>query len=225
MEHFLLSFICLWLPLAVHGVGVGTASKLDSEGKPWFRLLTSYRVVGAQELLGVSFVGGAGPLLSKEEVVSDASGVVSYSWEQHQTSTRFALIRGEKDWELDLNGARKKLSRKDYPALVVPPMLASMLERLASGQGKGRRTKFQLLVPDRLDVFTFEFEESSQGHWVLRPVNFFVRAVAGVIPFEVDPTGALRAIKNFHPPVKYRDSKGRLTDEVTDLSFSSEVAL
>ena len=218
-----MAILVLWFAVSAIALPVikGQATSKGASGKPWFVLEKTLE----GERSFVVFRDEDGTALSEETVVLSKDHILqSYTWKQHQDGREFKLELKNKKWEMQFNGEEDSIVLPKDPAnVVVPPLIAERLVFEWTKNPNLQKFKFSLLVPDRMETFSFVFkrqnEKEGQIQWLLTPESFFVRMVAGEILFLFSKDMSLKEIRDFRPPVKFKTSTGRLEDKKTSVIF------
>ncbi len=203
----------------------GVASTKTGSGKPWFHMEKVFSGVPEGTSGHVVFRDERGELLSEERATVSASHVLqSYDWKQFQEAHEFHLKQVGNKWEMSFDGKKKSLKMPEVPeSVVVPPLIAERLIAEWTKKDNLKEFSFELLVPDRMETFSFVFKKKQEKdglvHWLLFPTNFFVKLVAGEIEFIFSTDKVLKEVRDFRPPVKFKTKTGEFSDQKTSILF------
>lgn len=204
---------------------LGKSLLLNEKGVPRFTMEQITEQVTGTAKHVVTFRDEDGTVLSEETVkVTEDGQIESYNWKRLQDGLQFSMTRKSKTWQLSLNEDKETLRIPSSDVRVlVPPLIAPGLVEEWKKNESLKTFRFQLLAPDRLETFSFIFtrtaEDAGTITWRLKPENFFVRLVAGEIDFVFHKDKTLYQIRNFMPPIKFRNSDGRLENQKSSLQF------
>lgn len=190
------------------------ADFMGTSQEPWFTMIVKEN--GPRTI--TEFIDLKGKSLSVEVVELQEGKLFRYDWSQKQSGDRFVLTKNGEYWQAEYNKEKKSFSMKEYPELLVPPMIApEILARLKKNPSL-KEWEFELLIPDKFMVISFKFQKTDMT-WNLTPKNFFVRAVVGTIPFVLNSKGELSEIKNFTPPVRFERKENSWETKSTTVVF------
>lgn len=193
------------------------ADFIGKSQEPWFTLI----VKETGSVTSTKFLDTTGKILSQETVEKREDKLYRYEWIQKQSGDKFVMQKEGDEWKANFNGDKQNISLKDHPDLIVPPMIAPELLARIKKDPKMKEWNFELFVPDKLMVISFEFRR--EGHnWNLRPSNFFVRAVVGTIPFVLNSEGKLAEIRKFTPPVRFERKNNSWETRTTNVEFQAQ---
>lgn len=224
MKLFLALFLMAHMAQA-QTTQLGKSLLLNEKGVPRFTMEHIAEQIGAKSKHVVTFRDEDGAVLSEETVTMSEDGQVdSYNWTRQQDELRFTMSRQGKKWKLSLNKEEETLRiPSNNVRVLVPPVIATGLVQEWKKDEALKTFRFQLLAPDRLETFSFIFTRTSEDAgtvtWTLKPENFFVRLVAGEIGFVFNKDKTLNQIRNFMPPIKFRNTDGRLENQKSSLQF------
>lgn len=224
MKIFLALFLMTHIAQA-QTTQLGKSLLLNEKGVPRFTMEHIAEQLGSTSKHVITFRDEDGAVLSEETVTMIEDGQVgTYNWTRQQDELRFTMSRQGKKWKLALNKEEETLRiPSNNVRVLVPPIIAAGLVQEWKKDESLKTFRFQLLAPDRLETFSFIFTRTSEDAgtvtWTLKPENFFVRMVAGEIGFVFNKDKTLNQIRNFMPPIKFRNTEGRLENQKSSLQF------
>jgi hypothetical protein len=212
----------------------GTSRTLTENKKPWFTVTDRENPTEDGLQFEVTFKDGEGQVLSVEKFAVTKDFILrSYEWVQNQTHEQAKMVLTDKKLTMNYSMAGKNsdpkfatLSDKEVRQLVVPPMLAPFMKAHWDEMVAKGRIDVLIAVPNMQDTFRFHISkgDSSDPHqfvWVLRATSLFVRMAVSPVDFVFNDKHETILAKGVAPPVRFKESSGRLVEKKSDIAFET----
>lgn len=235
---------CVWAnpqygdtPQRDFSVVTGVSTVLGPGGKPWFNYKKLRTERDGKIIYDVFFTSDQDGILSEESyTLSSSKALESYRWSQHQTHEEATVEVKQNELRLSYQkeGAKEpavrvlKLNENQQHRLVIPAMVNDLLIANWDELEKKGEFEFWVLVPDRMDIFTFKasLETSDKQETVseqvickVKPKSFLVGLVSGTIQMVYGKDKKLTEVRGIEPPLRFKLESGALAKKQTAIRF------